>query len=65
MNTSYKNHGLLKTRVTKGSMVLQLQCIGNDLNCIRVVLHKLFTESIKLLSFGKNLPDDFFQILSF
>ena len=30
----YKNYGLLKTRVTTGLIVLHLQCIGKDLNCL-------------------------------
>ena len=37
---SGKNHGLLKSRVTKCLTVLQSQCIGNYLNRLTVVLHK-------------------------
>ena len=41
------------TLSTKGWTVLHLQCIVNDLNCLRAVVHKWYNKSKKLLIFGK------------
>ena len=45
----YKNYGLLKTRVTTGLIVLHLQCIAKDLNC----LGESYTKDILKKSFQR------------
>ena len=40
---------------SKGVIVLNLHCNGNDLNCVKVFLHKSYAERIKLLNFDQNL----------
>ena len=43
------------TQSNKAWTVLRLQCMKNDLNCLRDVFHKLYNKSNKLLVFGKNI----------
>ena len=62
-NYFYKNYGLLKTRVTTGLIVLHLQCIGKDLNCLRI-LHKIYTEK-SFQRLAKAFKDDYFNISVF